>query len=153
MNFLETIIGQKLRNAQEISVDLIWKKVFNDANLKEIILNYIKQDQLFEKGVNENDKIIGLYSKMTERLSNGKKKEGTPYTLFDTGEFYESINYLVGYKLINITADPIKIDEDGETTNLFEKYGEGIIGLTTSSKEKLAIEIQKRFIVELRKLL
>ena len=112
----------------------------------------IQQDQLFKEGIDEDGDIIGTYSEWTEML-NPDKVAGSHYTLFDTGAFYESMQIVVLNDSFVVEAQPIKIDEDGKQTNLFEKYGEGIVGLTDENKEKLAIEIKKRFIDEVNKLL
>ena len=52
-----------------------------------------------------------------------------------------------------VDADPIKIDENGETTNLFNEYGEEIIGLTDENKTRLAQELIERFNIEYKRLL
>jgi hypothetical protein len=46
---------------------------------------------------------------------------------------------------IIIDADGIKIDESGQETDLFRKFGEGLVGLTDQTKEKLNEELIKRF--------
>jgi hypothetical protein len=72
----------------------------------------------------------GVYSATTEYLSGGRKKAGTPYTLFDTGEFFKSFEVMYEDDGILIDADPIKKNSSGGIdTNLFEEYGEKILGL------------------------
>jgi len=127
----------------------VWIILFSDQNLQnKIIVEYIQQDQLFEKGVDETGQIIGYYSAYTEMLTNGRKKEGEPYNLFDTGDFYRSMVFLLGKDFFEVDADPIK-DND----NLFTKFGEGIIGLTEESKEKLKTELLERYDKEVRRIL
>ena len=127
----------------------VWLRVFSDINLQNtIIVEYIQQDQLFERGVDESGEIIGFYSAYTEMLTNGRKKEGEPYNLFDTGDFYRSMVFLLGKDFFEIDADPIK-----ENDNLFTKFGEGIIGLTEQSKEKLQMELLERYEKEVRRIL
>lgn len=127
-------------------------KVFSDRELQEIILDYIKWDQLYAEGVDEDDEVIGTYSEYTEWI-NPTKTAGTPYTLYDTGEFYNSMVIRVYGKEIEIDADPIKTDESGETTDLFNEYGIGIIGLNEQSKTKLIEELKERYRRELERLL
>lgn len=127
----------------------VWIRVFSDKNLQnKIIVEYIQQDQLFEKGVDETGRVIGTYSAYTEELTGGRKKEGEPYNLFDTGEFYKSMVILLGKDFFEVDADPIK-----ENDNLFTKFGEGIIGLTEESKEKLRVELLERYDKEVRRIL
>jgi hypothetical protein len=152
MDLMQTEIGAVLNKLRTLHTSTIWHKVFQDKTLSKMILEMIQQDQLFKEGVDEDGDIIGLYSEWTEML-NPEKVAGTPYTLFDTGEFYKSMKIVVLNDSFVVEAQPVKIDEDGKKTNLFEKYGEGIIGLTDENKEKLAIEIKKRFIDEVNKLL
>lgn len=149
---MQTEIGLLLNRTQLLDLKTIWLKVFTDVAFKEKILNWIRQDQLFKQGIDEDGDIIGTYSEFTEMI-NPSKVAGTPYTLFDTGEFYRSMIIYVFQKEIVIDADPIKTDESGKTTNLFNEYGEGIIGLTDENKTKLANELVERFNKEARKLL
>lgn len=142
-----TVLGEALKRTNAIKSPIVWRRVFSDPRFQKWILDLIRKDQLFEAGVDENGEIIGFYSPVTEAI-NPIKKAGTPYTLFDTGEFYKSMVILLGTNFFEIDADPIK-DND----NLFEKYGEGIIGLTEASREKLRFETQRRYRIELRKLL
>ena len=83
-------------------------------------------------------------------MMNPTKVAGTHYTLFDTGEFYESFELIVGKDYFEIDADPLKTNEDGETTNLFYKYSTAILGLTDESKDKLAQELIRRYIQKIR---
>lgn len=149
---MQTEIGKVLNILRTLGTQSIWYKVFKDKTLSKMILEMIQQDQLFKQGIDEDGDIIGLYSEWTEML-NPDKEAGTPYTLFDTGAFYQSMRIVVLSDSFVVEAQPVKIDEDGKQTNLFEKYGEGIIGLTDENKEKLAVEIKKRFLDEVNKLL
>ena len=86
---LDTKLGDTLRRVQRLNFGTIWLKVFSDRALQIKVLNWIRQDQLFKEGIDENNQIIGLYSIATESI-NPSKKAGTPFTLFDSGEFYKS---------------------------------------------------------------
>jgi hypothetical protein len=136
--------------------DEVWKRVFLDKTLQNtIIVEYIQQDQLLDKGVDESgnplrnkDNGRTTYSATTEMLSDGRKREGEPYNLFDSGDFYKSMVFLLGKDFFEIDADPIK-DND----NLFTKFGEGIIGLTEESRIKLQEELLTRYDKEIRRIL
>jgi hypothetical protein len=137
-----------LRNTKILmDKDILWNHVFSDKDFQTWILDLIRDDQLMEKGVNEDGQIIGVYTRYTEELTNGRKKAGEPYNLFDTGDFYKSMLILLGTDYFEIDADPIK-----ENTNLFTKYGEGIIGLTEESLEKLREETKRRYSIEIDRL-
>lgn len=127
--------------------DIIWNHVFSDKQFQTWILDLIRDDQLMEKGVDETGKVIGTYSWATQNIYNSSKIEGEHYTLFDTGDFYKSMVILLGTNYFEIDADPIK-----ENANLFTKYGEGIIGLTEESLEKLRVETKRRYQLEIERL-
>jgi len=141
-------LNDLLRNTKILmDPDIIWNHVFSDKDFQTWILDLIRDDQLMEKGVNEDGQIIGYYTQYTEELTNGRKKAGEPYNLFDTGDFYKSMLILLGTDYFEIDADPIK-----ENANLFTKFGEGIIGLTEESLDKLREETKRRYAIEIDRL-
>jgi hypothetical protein len=146
MNLMNTEIGLVLNRASYmLTMRSIWFSVFRDTQFKKLILDWIRYDQLFKHGVDEDGDIIGTYSEWTEMM-NPEKVAGTPYTLFDTGDFYESMIVVVNTNAsILIDGDPIKTDENGEKTDLFQKFGDGIVGLTEENRRKLAQECIERF--------
>lgn len=151
-DLMTTRIGELLNKATRITFSDVWKEVFKDEQFKTEILDWIRWEQLYNEGVDEFGQIIGTYSRYTEIL-NPEKQEGTPYTLYDTGEFYNSMMIEVFDDYIEINADGLKVDEFGQTTDLFQEYGYEIIGLTEESKTKLATELIERFNIEYRRLL
>jgi hypothetical protein len=155
MDLMQTELGRLLNRSRTLSTRYLWQLVFRDYRLKQLVLWWIQQDQLYKKGIDENGKVIGTYSEVTEMI-NPKKVAGTHYTLFDTGEFYDSMKVVVLNDSIVIEANPKKTEETEfgfDVVNLFEEYGEGIIGLTTENKQKLANEVSRRFRIELNKIL
>lgn len=134
----------------------IWKRVFLDKTLQNtIIVEYIQRDQLLNEGVDDSGQPLTnrdngrtTYSEATEILSDGRKIAGEPYNLFDSGDFYRSMVFLLGKDFFEIDADPIKGND-----NLFTKFGEGIIGLTEESKAKLQEELLARYDKEIRRVL
>lgn len=154
-DFMDTVLGDVIKKVQSITFEDVWQEVFKDEQFKEEILDWIRWEQLYDQGVNENDQIIGYYSEYTQYL-NKDKIANTPYTLYDTGDFYNSFIITVLSDSIEINADPIKSEatEYGfDVVDLFQEYGEGIIGLTDQSKEKLAEELITRFKAEYGRLL
>lgn len=142
------MLNDLLRNTKILmDPDIIWNHVFSDKEFQVWILDLIRDDQLMEKGVDETGKVIGTYSWATQNIYNSSKIEGEHYTLFDTGDFYKSMVILLGTNYFEIDADPIK-----ENANLFTKYGEGIIGLTEESLEKLRVETKRRYQLEIERL-
>ena len=151
-DLMNTRIGELLNKATRITFADVWKEVFRDEQFKVEILDWIRWDQLYNEGVDEFGQIIGTYSRATE-MFNPEKLEGTPFTLYDTGEFYNSMMIEVFDDYIEINGDGLKVDEFGQTTDLFQEYGYEIIGFTDESKDKLAQELIDRFNYEYKQLL
>jgi hypothetical protein len=120
---------------------LIFEIVFNDARIKDEIIRLNTEEQLFRRGIDSEGKSLGTYSPFTVEI---KKKKGQPtnrITLKDTGEFYDSFRVTANRVSITIDADPIKDDN-----NLFDDFGEEILGLTDESREKLKEMAVKKYL-------
>jgi hypothetical protein len=139
---------QKFQNIRTLirQENLTINKVLADKKLKEfvIFLNTEKQmrrQHIDSKGREITDQFTGAttYAELTAKL-NPRKVAGTKYTLNDDGIFFNSFEVTQlpegGYL---IKANPNRGD-----SNLFEKYGENIVGLTDESKE----QFNKMFLTE-----
>ena len=146
VNFLDTHLGKIAFNAKKLSDAIAWYTAL-DENTKLFILGLIKNDQL-SKGIDAKGNTIGLYSYWTERISEGRKQEGDPYTLFDTGAFYNSLRIIISGLSFIVEGNGQKDKE-----NLFVKYGDDIVGLTNESLEKLAQELLPKYINYVREIL
>ena len=111
-----------------------------DGDLEDEIWKLIVIEQLDKKGVNELDQVIGLYSRRTEEI-DPRKKAGTPYTLNDTSAFINSIAVQVGNDFFTVNGNGQK-----SNTNLFERYGDGIIGLTSDNLAIVKEMLKDKFI-------
>ena len=152
-DIMQTELGQKLnRFGYALYNQVIWVSVLKRPSLRTFILDLVREDQLLEQGIDEDGDVIGTYSEYTE-IINPEKVAGSHYTLKDTGEFFDSFYIDVFPSYFEINANHIKTDDDGETTNLFYEYGEGIMGLTTKSLDKLSREILRLYAIEVRRLL
>jgi hypothetical protein len=142
----ESKLHELLRRRRLLSDAVEWLKVF-DAPTKEMIVNWVRYDQLRDKGIDGHGEVIGYYSYVTE-LINPEKKANTPYTLEDTGAFYESMYLRVLSDAIIVEANPIKGQD-----NLYFKYGEEITGLTDENIAKLREVVKEKYINQFRKIL
>ena len=108
-----------------LDINKVLFSVYKDSLVRLEILDLNRLDQLFDKGIDSDGVIIGLYTPHTELLSGGKKKAGTHFTFFDTGVFFST------FKLIPLKAG-FRIQADGQKDddNLFDKYGKNLVGLT-----------------------
>jgi hypothetical protein len=144
IDFLNNDLGDILKRTKVISESVVWFQAF-DPTLKKKILDWVRNDQL-QKGIDEDGDIMGLYSKWTE-IINPEKKEGTPYTLYDTGDFYKSLFIDVLSEYFEVDGQGLKVDaESGITTDLFKWLGDGIVGLTDENKDKLTEELKVKYI-------
>jgi len=142
-----TKIDEQIRRYHLLSEAVAWIDTFDSVTKKQII-DWIQQDQLIDEGINKFGKIIGCYSYATELISNGKKKQGDHYNLFDTGAFFRSFVVIVGIDAIKIDANAQKGED-----NLFKKFGNKIIGLTDENFTKLKELVKKSYISYARKVL
>lgn len=115
-----------------------------DGDLEDEIWKLIVIEQLDKKGVNELGKVIGLYSKRTQEI-DPRKKAGSHYTLNDTSAFINSIAVQVGNDFFTVNGNGQK-----SNTNLFEKYGDGIIGLTPDNLAIVKEMLKDKFIEYVR---
>jgi hypothetical protein len=147
IDFMDTRIGEVLRKGQMLSDAAAWFDTF-DYKTNRQILDWIREDQLTKEGIDEDGNVVGYYSLLTELISGGRKKFNTPFTLDDTGEFYRSM-FIIALK------DSIVIDADGQKgeDNLFELYGDGIIGLTDENMDKLRAIVREKHIEYARRAL
>jgi len=153
--FGKTVLGESFANLKRLETLRLWVDSF-DSELKEFVLKLIQYDQLIMKGIRDDGTIIGKYSELTEQI-NPNKKAGTPYTLLDTGEFFNSM-------FVQVLDDGFVVDADDEktgkrrvgdeitsfTVHLFDLYGDGIVGLTEDSKEEFIQELRIKMINKCR---
>lgn len=145
-----TPLEQQARKMSRLDHRKIWLRAANVESVKRLV-KVLNQNQLRKSKDSLNKPLYsvynesGVYSITTQLLSRGKKKAGTPYTLEDTGHFYDSIVVSVTIDSIRIDADPIKTD-----TNLFEEYGKEIIGLTDENLQTVTQIILLNFQKETR---
>jgi hypothetical protein len=103
--------------------------------VQKFILDLNRVDQLFNKGVDSKNRALGVYAPST---INSKQERGVPVpsdfhiTLFDTGEFYSTFVIIPGKDFFEIDANPIR-----EGDNLFDDFGEDILGLNDENLQIL----------------
>ena len=144
-------------NAIDLDRDAIFSAILGNKELQEYILDLNRNDQLFEKGINalgvRLDTIGGGYRPKTVKIKQGKGQPVDRVTLKDTGKFYDSFYITIGLHEFYIDADPYKQSYDGEADNLFERWGEDVLGLTDESIEKLGEFIKDELVPKVIELL
>ena len=141
----ETAIDEHLKKTRLLFDSVAWLDA-HTSQVKEDILNLIREAQLMAEGVDENNEIIGTYSFMTEIISGGRKQEGDPYNLNDTGEFFRSM-------YIKVLADSIIIDANYQKMEDKDWWSISILGLTQENLDKYAEMVKENYIKYARKIL
>lgn len=146
VNFLDTDLGKIAFKAKSLNDAKAWYSALDEES-KSFILELIKNEQLL-KGIDAKGNTIGIYSYWTEIISEGRKQEGDPFTLYDTGAFYNSLRIIISGLSFIVEGNGQKDDK-----NLFEAYGDDIVGLTNESLEKLAQELLPKYINYVKEIL
>lgn len=135
-------VNTLLDKAINLDEDNAWFfSVDNGVNEEVIQLNTI--DQLFDKGIDSLNKSLGDYSPVTiEKYKKPKGQKFSNITLKDSGAFYKSFNVEVTKDAIRISANPIKDDN-----NLFDDFGDEIVGLTTENTKRICEMILQNIII------
>jgi hypothetical protein len=139
------------------NVNAIINKIIKRPEFTNLIIELNTQGQLYEKGVDSLGVSLGNYAATTiEGTAQfaGRAERGLRFdhiTLFDTGDFYKSFKVIIRNEsdsFFFIDADPVK-----EDTNLFQEWGEDIVGLTQESIDVLNERLQTELTKEIKKLL
>lgn len=127
MNLAKIYSNLKKLDAYDIAVEVL-------ESLDDYIAD-LNREQLASKGINsDGSDIMPEYSALTELLK--RPKSGTAgitshVTLYDSGSFHKSI-------FASIFPDEVVMDAtDSKLSELEEKYGNKILGLTEESIKKL----------------
>ena len=135
-----------LDNIIRLDINQIINEILADKEIQRFIIDLNTQGQLFEKGINALNvslsDIGGDYSPVTIELSKAKgrpKKSPSLIDLFDDGIFYKSFKITLFPKSFIMSADPNRGD-----SNLFDDWGEDVVGLTEESKQIVRDALRKK---------
>lgn len=122
--------------AVQMVIDSIPKETERIVNEKsEQIIELNTDNQLYDEGINSDGGLLRPYSPTTILF---KRQQGRPYnrtTLFDTGDFYRGFKIKYNYPILSIYST------DNKSSDLMDKYGNNIFGLTTENSKVLNYEI------------
>jgi hypothetical protein len=146
-------------NTRRLDQNAFFNEFFNDRNVQKLIIKLNTQDQLFEDGITATGEGFksrsgGVYTRLSEELNLQRsftlggitkdKKEGEPYILFDSGDFFKSFRVKVNFSNFVIEADTVK-----PTQNLLD-FGE-ILGLTDENLQEVIEFFEAFLLAEVRK--
>lgn len=149
MLVFDTALGEKLQKVRLLSEAVAWFDVNIRPDTKSFVINLIQNDQLLAKGVDSNNSIIGRYSMVTEMITKGAKQQGDPFTLKDTGAFYNSM-------FVMVLKDAIFVEATSSTYGLMQSqdwWREEILGLNEESLAKYTEVLKEGYLKYVRKVL
>ncbi|MEO0572579.1 MAG: hypothetical protein AAF039_12810 [Bacteroidota bacterium] len=112
--------------------------------LESEILDINRNEQLFEKGLGTDGRLLGVYSKATQEMTEGiqgtgfPKRAGSPYNFYDTGEMFKSFDLRVGKDSFSIFNTSRSLKEFSRTKGISE---DRIIGLTAANEIKVNFQM------------
>jgi hypothetical protein len=146
--FDKTVLGEKLANLKRLQTAQLWiDSMDKDIQVLAVELNRMQLQQGFDsnneqlKNIKTGKDKYALATKIIYSEIGRYIEAGGHYTMKYTSEFFNSIH------VSEILNDGFEIDGNGQkkNANLFEIYGDEIIGLTYDSldilREKLKIKM------------
>ena len=80
-----------INNAKKLTKSKVKKDLFNFIRQLEGGLAVINRDTIFKKSEDIQGDPIGFYSRATQEITGGRKKEGDPFDLRESGTFLDSL--------------------------------------------------------------
>ena len=120
-------------------------------NNEQQLLSMNRDEQLFERGIDSNNRELPQYRPATIVAKMAKNQRFDHTTLKDTGEFHSNFKIITRPTEIEFTANSTPRDGRDLTIHLQARYGVDIFGLTEENKDKLRNIVRKEIIEELRK--
>ena len=139
-------IGIVLQKSLTLDSARAWIEAFDPTLQREIIIIWIQKEQIFTQGIDKYGNIIGLYSATTEQFTEGRKKAGTKFDLFESGDFFASM-------YIMVLADEIIIDADSSKMENKDWWRNAILGLTDENIKKLQERVKVKYLEFARRIL
>jgi len=150
----KTKLEEYAKKVKSINETTFWLSAANTEQVKKLIIKLNTEIQLGRQNVDSTSKklseIGGEYTDFTLELnaSIGRPKLGPDrIDLHATGRFWRSWRVTITAKRIIIEADPITTDG----TNLTDRWGPKIIGLTNESFEQVKEQIKQNYFREVKR--
>lgn len=99
------------------------------AEIQEKILDYVRDEQLYKKGIDGRGMRLEPYSSYTIALKKFKGEVYNRTTLLDTGDFYDNMYVYARSKMYFVDSS------DEKTDGLKSKYGDSIMVLTDENNK------------------
>lgn len=131
---MELLIKQ-LEVLQKFDINKILADVLADSSFQKWILDLVRWEQLYNKGVRGDGLTLGNYAPMSLQLKKDRMLDHI--TLHETGEFYDTFAITINATDFIIDADSSG-KEDFQGRNLFDRYDNfngDLLGLTDENME------------------
>ena len=129
-------LDKKIKELEQIRKDLPNQAKIIANKYKTEILDYIREKQLFEQGIDGKGRNLLEYKPFTIAIKRQKGQPTDRTTLFDTGSFFR------GFDLIFTDQNAIGVfSRDAKTPDLIEKYGADIFTFTENNIEEIDTKI------------
>lgn len=129
-------IDKKIKELEQIRKELPKRAELIAKKYKEQILDYIREKQLFDLGIDGKGNKLLDYKPFTVAIKRQKGQPINRTTLFDTGSFFK------GFDLIFTDQSAIGVfSRDAKTPDLVEKYGADIFTFTAENIKEIDSKI------------
>lgn len=143
--FTETALGEYAQRIQGLKgqENRTFKLVLDNKLIKELIVFLNTDDQFGQDHTDAlgNALTSSFEDRTTYSLFDPKGRGGKPYSLFDTGDYWESFKATINAGNIIITSNPFK---DGD--NIEDNFGTNLEGLTDENLQVLINEALELYI-------
>lgn len=143
----------KIQELIKLDYNQLTATIMRDSDFQKWMLDTIRQKQLYEKGIRGDGTEIGQYSLFSKLFKIDRNLDHI--TLKETGDFYNSLNVVIGYDDFFITGNGDKVDDLGNKTNLFDRYDNNgtLLSFTEENEVILSEIIQNKLLDEIWKVM
>lgn len=146
VDFLNTKLGERVKKVKLLNDSVAWLESITQELQVKAVREWIQKDQLKTKGIDSKGEVIGFYSLATEFITNGRKKEGDPYDLDDSGDFYRSM-------FVRVLSDAVVFEADSNKMQDQFWWDKDILNLTDENLQKFIDEVKNNYIEYARRTL
>lgn len=138
------MLDKKIQELERLKKELPKQAEVISKKFKVKILDYIRDRQLFDKGIDgKGNKLTPEYKPFTIAIKRQKGQPTDRVTLSDTGSFYD------GFDLIFTDQNSIGVfSRDSKTPEIIEKYGSDIFTFTVDNIKEIDKEIFEKNLIK-----
>lgn len=144
-----------LRKCLTIDAESISLEVYQTAEFEFLVVSLITEGQStsqLERGIGGLGQPLGFYSLFTEVITGGRKRQGQPYTLKETGFYYDSHRIETKLGSFTINADSTT-NKDGDFLQKLDINSEEAQSLTDGNLQLVINEHKELFSEAFRELI